>query len=57
MKNDFLYFHIRISLRNNWRTENEKGLKSGTTVYLSEPENHDKFKLAGKELIPDLKKR
>jgi HlyD family secretion protein len=35
----------------------EKGLKPGITLYLSEPENHDKFKLAGRELIPELKKR
>lgn len=35
----------------------EKGLQPGTMVYLSEPENHDKFKLAGKDLIRDLKKR
>lgn len=35
----------------------EKGLKVGAVVYLSEPENHDKFRLAGEELIPVIKKR
>jgi hypothetical protein len=34
----------------------EQGLKPGTTVYLTEPENHEKFRLAGKELIQVIKK-
>ena len=35
----------------------EKGLKAGTSVYLSEPENHDKFRISGEELIPLIKKQ
>jgi multidrug efflux pump subunit AcrA (membrane-fusion protein) len=35
----------------------EKGLEPGTKVYLSVPENAEKFKLAGEELIPVIKKR
>ena len=34
----------------------EQGLKPGTTVYLTEPENHEKFRLAGKELVQVIKK-
>ncbi|MFP4022937.1 MAG: efflux RND transporter periplasmic adaptor subunit [Thiohalospira sp.] len=35
----------------------EQGLKEGDEVYLSVPENLDKYKLAGKELIPILQER
>jgi multidrug efflux pump subunit AcrA (membrane-fusion protein) len=35
----------------------EKGLEAGTEVYLVQPGNAEKFKLAGNELIPDLKER
>lgn len=35
----------------------EQGLKEGDEVYLSLPENRDKFKLAGEELIPVLQER
>jgi len=35
----------------------EKGLSAGTTVYLSTPENTSRFRTAGKELIPLLRKR
>lgn len=33
----------------------EKGLKAGTRIYISEPVNHDNFRLAGEELIPEIK--
>jgi hypothetical protein len=33
----------------------EKGLKAGTRIYLSEPATHDKFRLSGKEFIPEIK--
>jgi HlyD family secretion protein len=42
---------------NDKNTVIEKGLKSGTKVYLSEPQNHDNFKLAGEEFIPEIKVR
>lgn len=32
----------------------EKGLEPGTLIYLGQPENSEKFKLAGKDLIPLL---
>jgi HlyD family secretion protein len=35
----------------------EQGLAEGTTVYLDTPDNFDKFKLTGKELISILKER
>jgi HlyD family secretion protein len=35
----------------------EKGLKPGTMIYLNNPENPDKFKLSGKELIAVIKER
>jgi HlyD family secretion protein len=35
----------------------EQGLKPGTSVYVMEPENHEKFKLSGQELIPIIKER
>jgi len=35
----------------------EQGLKEGDEVYISVPENADKFKLEGTELIPILKER
>ena len=35
----------------------EQGLKEDDEVYLSVPENSEKFKLSGKELIPVLKER
>jgi HlyD family secretion protein len=35
----------------------EKGLKAGTRIYLSEPENHESFKLSGKEFIPEIKEK
>lgn len=35
----------------------EKGLEKGTPVYLSQPENANKFKMAGNELISDLRER
>lgn len=35
----------------------EQGLKEGDKVYLSVPENADKFKLSGEELIPIIKER
>ena len=33
----------------------EKGLNAGTRVYLTEPANHDKFRLSGTEFIPEIK--
>jgi hypothetical protein len=33
----------------------EKGLKAGTRIYISEPVNHENFRLAGEELIPEIK--
>ena len=35
----------------------EKGLDPGTQIYLNNPEKHEKFRLAGEELIPLLKER
>jgi hypothetical protein len=35
----------------------EKGLDSGTPVWLSVPDNPDKFVLAGRELIPEIRER
>jgi multidrug efflux pump subunit AcrA (membrane-fusion protein) len=35
----------------------EQGLRPGTSVYLTIPENHEKFKLAGKELIPVIRQK
>lgn len=35
----------------------EKGLDSGTPVWLSVPENPDKFVLAGRELIPEIREK
>jgi len=35
----------------------EKGVDAGSKVYLEEPENHDKFKVVGEELIPEIKSR
>ncbi len=35
----------------------EKGLKPGTIIYLNNPENPEKFKLSGKELIAVIKAR
>jgi HlyD family secretion protein len=35
----------------------EKGLDPGSSVYITEPENHEKFKVIGKELIPIIKER
>jgi len=35
----------------------EKGLKPGTIIYINNPENPEKFKLSGKELITEIKER
>ncbi len=35
----------------------EKGLEAGTLLYLNNPENPEKFKLNGKDLIPVIKRR
>jgi hypothetical protein len=35
----------------------EKGLEAGTLLYLNNPENPEKFKLNGKDLIPVIKGR
>jgi multidrug efflux pump subunit AcrA (membrane-fusion protein) len=35
----------------------EKGLKTGTRIYISEPENHDNYRLSGKEFIPEIKEK
>jgi hypothetical protein len=35
----------------------EKGLESGTLLYLNNPENPEKFRLEGKDLIPLIKER
>jgi len=35
----------------------EKGLKEGTVLYITEPENHEKFRLSGKELIAEIRER
>jgi HlyD family secretion protein len=35
----------------------EQGLEPGTTIFLNEPEEHDKFRLTGKELIPVIRER
>jgi HlyD family secretion protein len=42
---------------NEKNTVIEQGLEPGTMLYLSTPEQHDKFKLAGEELIPVIKER
>jgi multidrug efflux pump subunit AcrA (membrane-fusion protein) len=48
---------VMTGISNEKYTVIEKGLKPGTVVYLSEPQDHDKFKLAGKELIPALRQK
>jgi hypothetical protein len=48
---------VITGISNDKNTVIEKGLKPGTMVYLAEPQNYDKFKLSGKELIPVLKDR
>jgi len=40
---------------NEKMVEIKQGLKPGTRLYLIEPENPDKFRLAGKDLIPAIK--
>jgi HlyD family secretion protein len=35
----------------------EQGLEQGTTIFLNEPEEHDKFRLTGTELIPIIRER
>jgi len=35
----------------------QKGLKPGTRIYLSMPKDHEKFKLAGEEFIPEVMTR
>lgn len=35
----------------------EKGLEKGTDIYLNPPDNSHKFRLAGTELIPDIRER
>jgi multidrug efflux pump subunit AcrA (membrane-fusion protein) len=35
----------------------KKGLKEGTVLYISEPENHEKFRLSGKDLIPEIREQ
>jgi hypothetical protein len=35
----------------------EKGVEAGTLIYLSNPEEIEKFDLTGEELIPELKER
>ena len=35
----------------------EQGLEPGTTIFLNEPEEHDKFRLTGTELIPIIRER
>ena len=35
----------------------EKGLEAGTLLYISNPENPEKFKMDGKELIPIIRAR
>lgn len=35
----------------------EKGLEPGTTIYLSTPEDAERFRLAGEELIPVIKEK
>jgi multidrug efflux pump subunit AcrA (membrane-fusion protein) len=42
---------------NDKNTVIEKGLKGGTKIYISEPQDHEKFKLSGQELIPEIKAR
>jgi multidrug efflux pump subunit AcrA (membrane-fusion protein) len=48
---------IVTGISNDKNTVIEKGLKPGTMVYIAEPENAEKFRLSGKELIPILKER
>jgi HlyD family secretion protein len=35
----------------------EQGLEPGTTIFLNEPDEHDKFRLTGTELIPAIHER
>lgn len=35
----------------------EKGLEQGTMIYIDDPEKHERFRLAGQDLIPVLKER
>jgi multidrug efflux pump subunit AcrA (membrane-fusion protein) len=57
----FVYTRNRLkqvvvpSESNDKYTVIEKGLSPGTRIYLSEPQDHEKFRLAGEELIPEIK--
>lgn len=42
---------------NDKNTIIEKGLRPGTKVYVTQPENNGKFRLSGQELIPLIKQR
>ena len=35
----------------------EEGIKAGTILYLTEPADHEKFRFAGKDLIPAIRER
>jgi len=48
---------VLTGISNEKYTVIEKGLKPGTVVYLSEPQDPDKFKFTGKELIPSLRQK
>ncbi len=48
---------VITGISNDKFTVIEKGLKAGTTVYLSEPMNAEKFRISGKELIPMIRQQ
>jgi HlyD family secretion protein len=48
---------VMLGVSNDKNVIIEKGLKPGETVYLSTPENPSKFRIAGNELIPEIRER
>ncbi|MFN8210053.1 MAG: efflux RND transporter periplasmic adaptor subunit [Bacteroidales bacterium] len=48
---------VLIGESNDKYTLIEKGLEPGSQVYLLPPENPEKFRLTGKELIPEIRRR
>jgi multidrug efflux pump subunit AcrA (membrane-fusion protein) len=48
---------VVLGRSNDRNTIIEKGLRKGAQVYIIPPENADSFRLAGEELIPEIRQR
>ena len=48
---------VVLGRANDRNTVIEKGLRSGTQVYIMPPENHRNFEFTGQELIPEIRER